>query len=114
MIGEATTPLPGIAGARLVSFDALTGEEINAWHALRTGNTALDSPYFHPGFAAAVHASGRPVSVVVVRDVAGAVSALLPGHRKGARLRPVGWPGADFQGPVSRVRHGTVPSGPSC
>jgi CelD/BcsL family acetyltransferase involved in cellulose biosynthesis len=84
----------------LVSFDALTGEEIDAWHALREGNPALDSPYFHPDFAAAVHASGRPVSVIVVRGAAGAVSALLPGHLTGARLRPVGWPGADFQGPV--------------
>jgi CelD/BcsL family acetyltransferase involved in cellulose biosynthesis len=98
--GKRTTPLPGTAGARLVSFDALTGEEIDAWHALRAGNPALDSPYFHPGFAAAVHASGRPVSAVVVRGVAGEVTALLPGHREGRRLRPVGWPGADFQGPV--------------
>jgi CelD/BcsL family acetyltransferase involved in cellulose biosynthesis len=88
------------SGSRLVSFDALTGEEIGAWHTLRAANPALDSPYFHPGFAAAVHASGRPVSVVVVRGVAGEVSALLPGHREGGRLRPVGWPGADFQGPV--------------
>jgi CelD/BcsL family acetyltransferase involved in cellulose biosynthesis len=88
------------SGSRLVSFDALSGEEIDAWHTLRAANPALDSPYFHPGFAAAVHASGRPVSVVVVRGVAGAVSALLPGHREGRRLRPVGWPGADFQGPV--------------
>jgi CelD/BcsL family acetyltransferase involved in cellulose biosynthesis len=100
VIGERTAPLSGNAGARLVSFDALTGEEIDAWHALRAGNPALDSPYFHPGFAAAVHASGRPVSVVVVRGGAGAVSALLPGHREGRRLRPVGWPGADLQGPV--------------
>jgi CelD/BcsL family acetyltransferase involved in cellulose biosynthesis len=96
----ATSPFPRIAGARLVSLDALTGEEIDAWHALRAGNPALDSPYFHPGFAAAVHASGRHVSVVVVRGAGGAVSALLPGHREGRRLQPVGWPGADFQGPV--------------
>jgi CelD/BcsL family acetyltransferase involved in cellulose biosynthesis len=88
------------SGSRLVSFDALTGEELDAWHALRAANPALDSPYFHPAFAAAVHASGRPVSVVVVRGVAGEISALLPGHREGRRLRPVGSPGADFQGPV--------------
>jgi hypothetical protein len=31
---------------RLVSFDALTGEEIDAWHALRARNQALDSPFF--------------------------------------------------------------------
>ena len=41
----------------LVSFDALTDEEIDAWHALRARNPALDSPSFHPRFAAAVHAS---------------------------------------------------------
>jgi CelD/BcsL family acetyltransferase involved in cellulose biosynthesis len=99
LTGELTSHVRG-GGARLVSFDALTGEEIDAWHALRASNPALDSPYFHPGFAAAVHASGRPVSVVVVRGVGGAVSALLPGHREGRRLRPVGWPGADFQGPI--------------
>jgi hypothetical protein len=67
---------------RLVSFDALTGEEIDAWHALRVRIPAPDSPFFHPGFAAAVHASGRPVSVIVVRGVTGAVAALVPGHRK--------------------------------
>jgi CelD/BcsL family acetyltransferase involved in cellulose biosynthesis len=98
--------LPGTRGStadtagRLVPFDALTTEEISAWHSFRTGNTALDSPYFHPGFSGAVHASGRRVSVVVVRDSSGAISALLPGHKDGPRLRPVGWPGADFQGPV--------------
>jgi CelD/BcsL family acetyltransferase involved in cellulose biosynthesis len=89
-----------VAGVRLVPLDSLTDEEIDAWHQLRAGNPALDSPYFHPGFAAAVHASGKPVSVVVVRGATGAVSALLPGHREGSRLRPVGWPGADFQGPI--------------
>jgi CelD/BcsL family acetyltransferase involved in cellulose biosynthesis len=100
LTGQSTARSTGSVGSRLVSFDALTGEEFDAWHALRAANPALDSPYFHPGFAAAVHASGRPVSVVVVRGVAGAVSALLPGHREGRRLRPVGWPAADFQGPV--------------
>jgi CelD/BcsL family acetyltransferase involved in cellulose biosynthesis len=100
LIGQSTTRSSGSVSSRLVSFDALTGEEIDAWHGLRAGNPALDSPYFHPGFAAAVHANGRPVSVVVVRGVAGEVFALLPCHREGKRLRPVGWPGADFQGPV--------------
>lgn len=85
---------------RLVAFDALAQPELDAWHRLRAANPALDSPYFHPGFSAAVHASGNPVSVVVVRDAAGDVRSLLPCHREGALLRPVGWPGADFQGPV--------------
>ena len=85
---------------RMLPFDALAAEELDAWHSLRAANPALDSPYFHPGFAAAVHASGRPVQVAIGRDDTGAVSALLPLHRHRALLRPVGWPGADFQGPV--------------
>jgi len=93
-----------VSGARIVSvrtvgFDALGGAEIDAWHRLRAANPALDSPYFHPGFAAAVH-EGRPVEVAVGRDERGEVAGLLPMHREGNLLRPVGWPGADFQGPI--------------
>jgi CelD/BcsL family acetyltransferase involved in cellulose biosynthesis len=88
------------ATIRIVPFDALGTEELDAWHRLRAANPALDSPYFHPGFAAAVHASGRPVQVAVGRDDRGAVCALLPAHRERALLRPAGWPAADFQGPV--------------
>ncbi|MFL6143613.1 MAG: GNAT family N-acetyltransferase [Labedaea sp.] len=83
----------------VVRFDALSGRELDAWHTLLAANPALDSPYFHPGFAAAVHASGRQVDVVV-STTGGTVTGLLAGHRDGALLRPVGWPGADFQGPV--------------
>jgi CelD/BcsL family acetyltransferase involved in cellulose biosynthesis len=85
---------------RTTGFDALTGEELDAWHRLRAANPRLDSPYFHPGFAAAVHASGRPVQVAVGRDDRGEICALLPFHRERALLRPAGWPAADFQGPV--------------
>jgi CelD/BcsL family acetyltransferase involved in cellulose biosynthesis len=92
----AVTP----ATLRTVAYDALTTEELDAWHRLRAANPELDSPYFHPGFAAAVHASGRAVQVVVARDGRGEVCALLPGHRDRSLLRPVGWPGADFQGPI--------------
>jgi CelD/BcsL family acetyltransferase involved in cellulose biosynthesis len=91
---------------RWLPFDALGHRELEAWHRFRAGNPALDSPYFHPGFAAAVHASGRTVHVAVDEDRAGAIRALLPGHREGSTLRPVGWPGADFQGPI-------VPAGES-
>ncbi|MDH6196227.1 CelD/BcsL family acetyltransferase involved in cellulose biosynthesis [Mycobacterium frederiksbergense] len=100
MTREAPSSHPGVAEARLVPLGALTAAEFGAWHALRSANPALDSPYFHPEFAAAVHASGPSVSVVVMRSFAGEISALLPGHRVGRRLYPVGWPGADFQGPV--------------
>src|SRR2546429_1706444 len=72
----------------------LTAAERDTWLELRAANPALDSPYFHPGFADAVQASGRDVQVVVGDGV------LMPVHRDGALLRPVGWPGADFQGPI--------------
>ncbi|WP_113704548.1 GNAT family N-acetyltransferase [Nonomuraea lactucae] len=84
----------------IAGFDALTDQELDAWHRLRAANAALDSPYFHPGFAAAVHACGPAVQVAVTRDERGEIAALLPCHRDGSLLRPVGWPGADFQGPL--------------
>jgi len=86
---------------RAVRFDALTARELDAWHSLRAANPALDSPYFHPGFAAAVHASGREVRVVVHTDEAGNVVGLLPCHRDRSLLKPAGWPASDFQGPIT-------------
>src|SRR3981081_1844450 len=83
-----------------VAFDALTSRELDAWHCLRAANPALDSPYFHPGFAAAVHETVREVRVVVGQDTDGSVNVLLPLHRDGATARPAGAPGVDFQGPV--------------
>ncbi|HXA63033.1 MAG TPA: cellulose biosynthesis protein CelD, partial [Streptosporangiaceae bacterium] len=83
-----------MAGLRFVGFEALTAEELDRWHLLRDGNPLLDSPYFHPGFAAAVHATGSAVQVAVDADAAGTVRALLPVHRDRSLLRPVGWPGA--------------------
>ena len=53
---------PATAGAGSCRSTRSPARRSDAWHALRAGNPALDSPYFHPGFAAAVHASGRPVS----------------------------------------------------
>ncbi|MFF5210362.1 GNAT family N-acetyltransferase [Streptosporangium sp. NPDC000396] len=85
---------------RTVGFDELTTEELDAWHLLRAANPLLDSPYFHPGFAAAVHASGRAVRTAVGRDRSGEICALLPHHRERSLIMPAGWPAADFQGPV--------------
>jgi CelD/BcsL family acetyltransferase involved in cellulose biosynthesis len=85
---------------RLVGFDRLASRELDAWHQIRDANPDLDSPCFHPGFAEAVHLSGRPVHVAVATDQTGEIRALLPCHRDGAILKPVGWPGADFQGPI--------------
>ncbi|MFI0423399.1 GNAT family N-acetyltransferase [Spongiactinospora sp. 9N601] len=86
---------------RTVRYDALGAEELDAWHAIRAADPRLDSPCFHPEFAAAVHATGNEVLVAVGRDAAGRVRGLLPHHRERSLIRPVGWPGADFQGPIA-------------
>lgn len=90
----------GRAALQSFAFDELTPAHLDAWHKLRAVNPMLDSPYFHPGFAGAVHASGRAVRVLVGHGPTGEVESLFPVHRDGAVLRPVGWPGADFQGPI--------------
>jgi CelD/BcsL family acetyltransferase involved in cellulose biosynthesis len=97
--------------SRMVTFDQLGTRELDAWHELRAANPLLDSPYFHPGFAAAVHASGRDVSVAVGEDPSGAVAALLPCHVDGSTIRPAGWPGADFQAPILAPGTGFPPLG---
>jgi CelD/BcsL family acetyltransferase involved in cellulose biosynthesis len=84
---------------RVTRFDKLAPADLDAWHQLRDGDAAYDSPYFHPGFAAAVHASGRPVHMVVSRE-RGTITGLLACHKEGKLLRPAGWPAADFQGPI--------------
>jgi CelD/BcsL family acetyltransferase involved in cellulose biosynthesis len=94
------TPAARVLRFDTMPFDTLWPAEIDAWHRMREANPSLDSPYFHPGFAAVVHASGHTVHVVVGRDGDDGVRALLPVHRDGSSFRPVGWPGADFQGPI--------------
>jgi CelD/BcsL family acetyltransferase involved in cellulose biosynthesis len=89
-----------VVTTRVTILDELTSAERDAWSGLRSENPSLRSPYFHLGFADAVHASGTEVHVVVGRDAAGEVRALLAGHRHHRVLHPVGWPGADFQGPI--------------
>ena len=84
---------------RLVAFVDLTGSELDTWRTLRASSPLLDSPYFDPAFAAAVQASGADVTVAVDGSRA-ELTRLLACHRDGSVLRPVGWPGADFQGPV--------------
>jgi len=84
---------------RLVGLTDLTPTELDVWRSLRAANPQLDSPYFDPSFAAAVQASGVEVTVAV--DGRGAdLAAVVACQRDGSVLRPVGWPGADFQGAV--------------
>jgi CelD/BcsL family acetyltransferase involved in cellulose biosynthesis len=87
---------------QLVPAGDLTDQERARWRALRAGNPQLDSPYFDPAFASAVLETG--VEVVVAVDGRGPqLTTLLACQRDASVLRPVGWPGADFQGPVSAV-----------
>ncbi|MBB2909116.1 CelD/BcsL family acetyltransferase involved in cellulose biosynthesis [Streptosporangium becharense] len=97
----ATSAAARAVSVRTVGFDELGERELSAWHGLRAANPLLDSPYFHPGFSAAVHASGCRVLVAVGRDASGEVRSLFPHHRERSVIRPVGWPGADFQGPIT-------------
>ena len=64
-------------------------------------NDALDSPYFHPGFAAAVHGIGHDVVVAVARGTDGSPTMLLPVQVQRGVARPAGWPGVDFQAPIA-------------
>src|ERR1043165_20564 len=77
----------------LVPFGSLTGDDFAAWQAIRAGDCRWDSPYFTPGYMAAVHA-GRPVDVLVGDGF------VWPLHVTGSSARPAGSPGADFQGPI--------------
>ena len=81
-------------------MDELGSAHIERWLELRASNPALDSPYFHPAFTAAV-ASTRPgVRVIVGETADGSVASFLPVQFDKRTCRPAGWPAADFQGPI--------------
>ncbi|MGV9800991.1 GNAT family N-acetyltransferase [Mycobacterium sp. NPDC003449] len=80
----------------LIDFDALDATRLAAWRHIRGGNPALDSPYFHPAFAGAVHATFGDVTVATFDD-----DVWLPIQVRNRVARPAGWPGADFHGPVA-------------
>lgn len=102
---------PRSTGSVLVSrIDGLSTALVEDWLTSRDADPAYDSPYFHPDFAAAVHHAGHEVHVAVELDDRGRGRSFLPVHRRGALAVPVGWPAADFQGPV-RSADATVPLG---
>jgi CelD/BcsL family acetyltransferase involved in cellulose biosynthesis len=73
---------------------------IERWLALRASNPALDSPYFHPAFTAAVASSRPGVRVIVGEAADGSVASFLPVQLEKRTCHPAGWPAADFQGPI--------------
>ena len=99
MDGDGGTPGSTVRH-RVVKMDALSPVEIDRWLTLRESNPALDSPYFHPGFPAAVAATRAGVQVVIGEDAHGGITSFLPVQFEGRRCRPVGSPAADFQGPI--------------
>ena len=85
---------------RIVDMDDLTAADIARWLELRASNSALDSPYFHPGFAGAVAATRPDVRVLIGEDALGNVTSFLPVQLDKKVCRPAGSPAADFQGPI--------------
>lgn len=85
---------------RVVDAGALGPGEQQRWHELRGSNPALDSPYFHPEFVAAVAATRRDVKVVIGEDAGGTIESFLAVQIDGRTCHPAGYPAADFQGPV--------------
>ena len=80
----------------LIDFGALNAEQLAAWCQVRDANPALDSPYFNPAFAGAVHAIFGDVQVATDDH-----QVWFPIQVKKRLARPAGWPGADYHGPVA-------------
>jgi CelD/BcsL family acetyltransferase involved in cellulose biosynthesis len=89
-----------VARHHIVEMDELGSAQIDRWLELRASNPALDSPYFHPAFAAAVAATRPEVRVIVGESSDGSVASFVPVQFDKRTCRPAGWPAADFQGPI--------------
>ena len=93
-------PAERIAHHHVVEMNDLGSAHIERWLELRASTPALESPYFHPAFTAAV-ASTRPgVRVIVGETAEGSLASFLPVQFDRRTCRPAGWPAADFQGPI--------------
>lgn len=92
-------PVPTHPVTLALPFDGLAPRHLAAWHGMVAANPDLASPYFHPGFARAVHAVHGDVRVVVT-ERGGDVRSLFAVQVRGGVARPVGMPGSDFQGPI--------------
>jgi CelD/BcsL family acetyltransferase involved in cellulose biosynthesis len=94
------TPSERVTRHHMVEMSELSSAHIERWLELRASNPALDSPYFHPGFAAAVASTRPDVRVIVGETADGSVASFLPVQFDKRTCRPAGWPAADFQGPI--------------
>jgi CelD/BcsL family acetyltransferase involved in cellulose biosynthesis len=82
----------------VVDFGKLGAAELSSWRHVRETNPSLDSPFFNPAFAAAVHAVTGNVKVAT-NDHENQLWYPLQVSRRVAW--PLGWPAADFQGPIA-------------
>lgn len=87
---------------REVPFGSMDNTMLDAWTEIRQLVPALHGPFFDPAFVRAVHETVGPVTLLIGQEKNGEISTIWPVHRRGARVIPVGWPGADFQGPLCR------------
>jgi CelD/BcsL family acetyltransferase involved in cellulose biosynthesis len=85
---------------RITEVGEMSTAERDRWLELRASNPALDSPYFHPGFTAAVAATSPNVRLIIGEDARGTITWFLPVQLNGRMCRPAGAPAADFQGPI--------------
>lgn len=85
-------------GWKLIDFAALDAADLADWRRTRSSRSALDSPFFHPAYAGAMHAVYGDVRVAITDDEPRAWYPLQV-HRGAAR--PVGWPGSEFSGPIA-------------
>lgn len=81
----------------LIDFSALSAAELAKWQQIRDMDPALDSPFFHPAFAGAVHTVFGNVQVATDHDR----QVWFPLQVRRRVARAVLTPGADFQGPIS-------------
>ena len=86
--------------ARIFSARELGAGEVAAWQSLRDGAQVYRSPFFAPGFIAAIGAV-RPDVRVAMCETDGRPALGFAYHRRpGAFVRPIGAPWSDWQGPV--------------
>ena len=82
----------------MLDFNALPAEALDRWRDAHSANPAVDSPFFHPAFAAAVNDVYGDVQVATLD---GGATIWFPVQTHRGTIRPVGWPGADFEGPIA-------------
>jgi CelD/BcsL family acetyltransferase involved in cellulose biosynthesis len=85
---------------RAVGLARVSDDDLAAWQGLRSLDPVYGSAFFAPGFAEVVHGANQSVTLVVGEDASGEPRLVWPLQHHGSTLRHVGWPAADFQGPV--------------